>query len=89
MPQSSAQRRRTASLRVLAGLQPAPYAPDVQTRTIESDGRQIARLQPDVYKHFEQSIPVIGTVPKNEFEQGFLAGAEFVLRKLRTEIVTG
>lgn len=49
----------------------------------------IARLLPEVYRKFEKGIPVIGSVPTNEYEQGFLAGAEFVLRKLRSEIVVG
>lgn len=90
MPQSSAQRRRTASLAELARLKPVPYAPDVQSQTINSEGRLVARLQPDVYNHFEKSIlGAVSQVPKDGIEAAWIAGAEFVLRKLRSEIVTG
>lgn len=87
MPLSSAQRRRQAiGQRVVS---PTPYAPDVQSRVLQSEGKVIARLEPEVYRAFERTIPGIGSQPATELEAAWLSGVEFVLRKLRTEIVIG
>lgn len=88
MSLSSQQRRSAAVKRAQTPVSPL-YAPSIQDAVQRSDGTMIARLLPEVYRKFEKGIPVIGSVPTNEYEQGFLAGAEFVLRKLRSEIVVG
>lgn len=91
MSLSSAQRRRAAqaSLSERIAASRIPYAPAVAAEVAQSEQRIVARLQRDVYLNFEKGIPVVGSVPSNEHEAGFLAGAEYVLRKLRTEIVMG
>lgn len=86
MSQSSAQRRRSA---LIAALPPLPYRPMVDQAVAESKGTQVSRLQRDVYLAFEKTIPLIGTRPETNEALAWLAGAEYVLRRLRTEIVIG
>ncbi len=91
MSQSSAQRRRSALSAAASAVRAAtiPYRPAVEEAVAASGGTQVARLTREVYLNFEKSIPLVGSRPETDGQAQWLAGAEYVLRRLRTEIVLG
>lgn len=91
MSQSSAERRRAAVASAAARIAER----DAQTASMYKGAQPVVsgpqvehfNLSQQVYEQLEKNIPRILVPPTSEIEAAWIAGAEFVLRKLRGSLV--
>lgn len=60
-----------------------------ESPTVPVQIRYLNRMSPEAYAVLDKKVRIVGALPKNEIEAGFLSGMEHVLRTLREGYVIG